>query len=133
MTLSMFRRSAIAAAMSALAVLPALAADKQRFDAEAFRKAQESGAPILVDIAAPWCPTCQAQKPIIEKIAQDPRFKALKIFQVDFDTQKDAVRQLNARNQSTLIAFNGSKETARSVGDTNAKSIEALISSSLAR
>lgn len=133
MTLVQFRRSMIATAMFALAAVPALAAEKQPFQAEAFRKAQESGAPILVDIAAPWCPTCQAQKPIIEKIVQDPRFKALKIFQVDFDTQKDAVRQLNARNQSTLIAFSGGKETARSVGDTNAKSIEALIGSSLAK
>lgn len=133
MTFTMLRRSMIATAMVALAAIPALAAEKQPFQAEAFRKAQESGAPILVDIAAPWCPTCQKQKPIIEAIAQDPRFKALKIFQVDFDTQKDVVRQLDVRNQSTLIAFNGGKETGRSVGDTNAKSIEALVSSSLAK
>jgi thioredoxin 1 len=131
MPLAILRRSAIVAAMLALTALPASAAEKQPFEAEAFRKAQASGAAILVDIAAPWCPTCQKQKPIIEKIAQDPRFKALKIFQVDFDTQKDVVRQLNARSQSTLIAFSGSTETARSVGDTNPQSIETLIGSSL--
>jgi thioredoxin 1 len=131
MPLAILRRSAVVAAMLALTALPAFAAEKQPFEAEAFRKAQASGAPILVDIAAPWCPTCQKQKPIIEKIAQDPRFKTLKIFQVDFDTQKDVVRQLNARSQSTLIAFSGSTETARSVGDTNPQSIETLIGSSL--
>lgn len=133
MPLAAFRRSVVLAAMLAITVLPAFAAERQPFDTEAFRKAQASGAPILVDIAAPWCPTCQKQKPIIEKLAQDPRFKALRIFQVDFDTQKDAVRELNARNQSTLIAFSGNRETGRSVGDTNPQSIETLIASSLAK
>lgn len=127
------RRAVLATALLLLASFGAQAADRRPFEIEAFRKAQASGAPILVDIAAPWCPTCQAQKPIIEKLVDGERFRALQIFHVDFDSQKDVVRQLNARNQSTLIAFNGAKETARSVGDTNPRSIEALIASSLVK
>lgn len=128
---SVFCRAAIAAAMVALSSAGTIAAERQAYEPEAFRKAQARGASILVDVAASWCPTCQRQKPIIEKITQLPRFRDLVIFHVDFDSQKDALRRLGARSQSTLIAFNGEKETARSVGDTNPASIESLIGSSL--
>jgi len=43
------------------------------------------------------------------------------------------VRFFQASRQSTLIAFNGAKETARSVGSTNAKEIRALAGSALAK
>jgi hypothetical protein len=46
---------------------------------------------------------------------------------VDFDSQKDAVRKLDARMQSTLVVFRGTVERGRSVGDTSAASIEALL------
>ena len=122
-----------AAALFMLVAVEAGAAERMKFEPEAFRKAQESGAAILVDIAASWCPTCQAQKPIIETLTQADKYRELRIFHVDFDTQKDVVRKLNARSQSTLIAFHGKTETGRSVGDTNRRSIENLISSSLSR
>ena len=48
-------------------------------------------------------------------------------FVVDYDSQKEAMRTLNARDRSTLIVFKGSKEVARSVADTNTTSIEALL------
>jgi len=134
MLLADIGRSIFAAAAIILAVaVDASAADRRPYEPEAFRNAQASGAPILIDIAASWCPTCQAQKPIIEKVTRADKYRELKIFHVDFDTQKDVVRQLNAQSQSTLIAFHGKRETGRSVGDTNARSIEALIGSSLSK
>jgi thiol-disulfide isomerase/thioredoxin len=84
-----------------------------------------------VDISASWCPTCAAQKPIIERVTARPEFDKLIIFKVDFDTQKDAVRGFAARMQSTLIGFKGTKETDRSVGDTEERSIEHLLASTL--
>jgi thioredoxin 1 len=50
---------------------------------------------------------------------------------IDFDSQKDLVQRFGARMQSTLIAFKGSKEEARSVGDTDRKSIAALLDTTL--
>lgn len=97
-----------------------------------FVAAQEAGWLILVDIAASWCPTCRAQKPIIESLAARPEYSELIILHVDFDTQKDIVRGFGARSQSTLIAFHGRHETGRSVGDTNPDSIEALMRSAIA-
>jgi thiol-disulfide isomerase/thioredoxin len=111
--------------------LPAAAAEWKPFDAAAFAQAQKDGKSILVDVFAPWCPTCRAQKPILEGLTAKPEFKDLLVLVVDFDTQKDVVRALKATAQSTLIAYKGDQETGRSVGDTNPGSIEALLDSAL--
>ena len=56
-------------------------------------------------------------------------YKSLTIFEVDFDSQKDAVKRFGARSQSTPIVFKGAKETGRSAGDTREASIEMLVKS----
>jgi thioredoxin 1 len=103
----------------------------EKFTPAALEAAQAAGKPILVEVTALWCPTCQAQKPILSQLAKDPKFKDLVTFEVDFDTQKDALRALNARSQSTLIVFKGKTEAGRSVGDTNKASISALLDKSI--
>ncbi|MFN3351034.1 thioredoxin family protein [Pseudorhodoplanes sp.] len=110
---------------------PALAADKKPFTAAAFEAAQAQGKPILIDVSAPWCPTCRAQAPILSKLMSDPRFKNLVAFNVDYDSQKDVLRKLNVQRQSTLIVFKGKQEAGRSVADTNPASIEALVAKAL--
>ncbi|MGO4562110.1 thioredoxin family protein [Rhizobiales bacterium 3FA27D7] len=116
-----------------IAIPTASAAERKVFDKASFDAAQQSDARILVDISASWCPTCKAQKPIIDKLAEDPTNKDLVIFAVDFDSQKSVVRQFGAQSQSTLIAFRGTSETARSVGDTNPDSIASLVQSTQAK
>jgi thioredoxin 1 len=50
------------------------------------------------------------------------------MFRVNYDKQKDVMRQLfKARDRSTLIMFKGSKETGRLFGETDAKEIQALL------
>jgi thiol-disulfide isomerase/thioredoxin len=107
------------------------AADKKPFTAAAFEAAQSGGKPILIDVSAPWCPTCKAQAPILSKLMSDPRFKGMVAFNVDFDSQKDVLRKLNVQYQSTLIVFKGKQEAGRSVADTNPASIEALLARAL--
>lgn len=101
------------------------------FSAEAFKAAQAAGGPILVEIHADWCPTCKAQRPILDKLTAGSKFKDLKIFRVDFDAQKPVVREFGAQMQSTLIVFKGAAEQGRSVGDTKEASIAALLDKSL--
>jgi thiol-disulfide isomerase/thioredoxin len=115
----------------ALSSFAASAAETNPYSAEAFNEAQKAGKSILVHINAPWCPVCQAQKPILAELAAEPKFKNLVVFEVDFDNQKDAVRAFNAQSQSTLIVFKGEMEIGRSVGDTHQKSIAALLASAL--
>lgn len=126
--LMLSRRSLLLVAALPLVMNTAEAAQFAPFTAEAFEAAQAADMPILVDITASWCPTCKAQKPIIEDLAARDAFKNLVVLQVDFDSQKDVVRALGARMQSTLIVFKGRDEVARSVGETDAAVIEAQLS-----
>ncbi len=134
----MHRRHFLALAIAVSAVpwvsaSTASAAEREIFSTASFEAAQQRGARILVDISATWCPTCKAQKPVVDKLAEEPSNKDLIIFAVDFDSQQSVVRQLRAQSQSTLIAFRGKTETARSVGDTDPDSIAALVRSTLAK
>jgi thioredoxin 1 len=113
--------------IACLAFTPALAAERAFFDKDDFEKAQAEGKRILVEVSAPWCPTCKAQAPIIKKYSDN----SFVIFMVDFDTQKEELKYLNARSQSTLIMYKGKVETARSAGDTTDAGIAKLIKSSL--
>ena len=108
---------------------PVPAAQTANFDRAQFNAAQQTGRPILVDIRASWCPVCAAPAPILARLSALPEYKDLLILRVDFDSQKDAVRTFSASSQSTLIAFHGTRETGRSVGDTNADSIAKLFRS----
>ncbi|WP_437416613.1 thioredoxin family protein [Sinorhizobium meliloti] len=118
-------------AFVALTAATAFAGELKPFETTAFEAAQQAGNPIVVDIWASWCPTCAAQEPIVEKLAASPDFSEVTVFKVDFDKQKDVVQALGAQRQSTLIAFKGASETARSVGDTDPASIETLFRSAL--
>ena len=49
------------------------------------------------------------------------------MFDVDFDSRKDVVRQFGATMQSTLITFKGATETGRSAGETKPEAISLLL------
>ena len=125
------RRALLFLAAAAALAGPGTVEAAQPFSAEAFAAAQAEGRPILVAVAAPWCPICRTQKPILLKLADDPRFKRLAVFEIDFDTQKDLLRRFDARQQSTLIAFKGATEVGRSVGETQPEWIESLLEKTL--
>ena len=121
----------VVASVVLMGSLPASAAEWKPFDASAFAAAQKDGKSILVDIFAVWCPVCRAQNPILVQLTREPKFKDMVVFKVDFDTQKDDVRAFKAQSQSTLIVFKGETEKGRSVGDTAAASIAALLEKAL--
>lgn len=109
----------------------ALAGETRPFSDAAFEAAQKGGKPVLIAVSAPWCPICRTQKPILAKLAAEPRFKDLQIFDIDFDSQKELLRRLNVRMQSTLIAYKGATEVGRSVGETQPEWIEGLVEKTL--
>jgi thioredoxin 1 len=129
----MIRRNLLVAfVLSAMCVgAPSAFATDQKYDQKAFDAAQAAGKPILVEVHAPWCPTCKAQAPILSRLKADPRFKQLASFTIDFDTQKDLLKKFNVQRQSTLIVFKGKQEAGRSIGDTNPVSIEQMLAKSI--
>lgn len=126
----MLRRSALAL-VAALLTLPAIAAERLKFDRAQFEAAQASGASILVEVHASWCPVCQKQEPTLAFLFDEAEFAKLKVFKVDFDTQKDALKLLRANKQSTLITFKGQTETGRSTGISDPDEIEKLMRKAL--
>lgn len=127
------RRSLVFATITAFvaAVVPAFAASLTTFDAKAFADAQKAGKPILIAVHATWCPTCKAQAPILSELRTDPKFARLVYFVIDFDGPKDLLKRFDVRMQSTLIAFKGTAEVGRSVGETGKDSIYALVGKAL--
>lgn len=120
-------RRTLLAAVAALAVAgPASARDPDPFDQAGFKAAQAAGEPIVIHVTAPWCGECRAQKPIVAELADQPEFAAMKLFNVDFDSQKDVLRAFRVQYQATFIVFKGETEVGRSTGVTEPAAIRAL-------
>ena len=130
MDLSRSIRSLCAAAGLALAAVAAFAGEvpynKAKFDA-----ALAKGTPVIVDFAASWCPTCKAQKPIVQGLLAEPKLKPVTLFLADFDTEVALKKQLGVTQQSTFIVFKGGKEVGRSTGQTQKDVIAELFHKAL--
>lgn len=97
----------------------------QPYNSKAFQDAQKVGQTIIIHVTAPWCSTCKAQHPTVASIEKER--PGLVVYEVDFDTAKDVLRQFRVQWQSTLIVFKGTQEVGRSTGDTDPGRIRALV------
>jgi thioredoxin 1 len=118
--------------VSALALAPlsgrlVKAASQTAFDQGRFDAARLGNGPVLVFVAADWCPTCRVQTPIIAQIGGELAYARLQIFRMDFDAQKIQRRALRATRQATIIAFKNGREVGRSVGATSPAQIRAVM------
>ena len=124
-------KTIVAAAAFAAASQFAQAFEAKKFDDAAFKAAQAAGSEIVVHVTAPWCPTCVSQHKTLGEIGKKPDYAKLAVFNIDIDTQADAMKVFKANAQSTLIAFKGATETGRLVGATKADAIEALLQTTM--
>ena len=113
-------------ALSSLASI-AMAGDIKPFNQQEFDQLTKAGKPVVLDISATWCPTCKAQKPIIEALMKQAAYKDVTLMAIDFDSAKPTLKTFKVGMQSTLVAFKGEKEVGRTVGDTTPAGIEGLI------
>ncbi len=119
------------ACLAGLASAAAPGGRAQPFTPVAFAAAKLAGKPILIDVTASWCPVCKIQRVVLGPLLAQPRFNDILVLEIDFDQQKDALRLVNARIQSTLIVYRGDDEMGRSLGDTNPESLESLLTMAL--
>jgi thiol-disulfide isomerase/thioredoxin len=122
----MFTKTVVALTLATLTSL-AMAGGIKPFSQQDFDKLTAEGKPVVLDVSASWCPTCKAQKPIIDALMKQPAYKDVTLLTIDFDANKPALRQFKVTMQSTLVAFKGARELARSVGDTTPEGIEGLV------
>jgi thiol-disulfide isomerase/thioredoxin len=117
--------------VSSLLIAGTAFAEPTAFSQSRFNQLQAAGKSILVEVYAPWCPTCRAQAPVVDTLLKKKEYQSIYVFRVDFDNQKEALKTFNVSKQSTLVVYKGSKEMGRSTGDTLSASIEKLIKKSL--
>jgi thioredoxin 1 len=125
------RRSLVLSAATIALVPTSCSARAAPYTAAALAEAQWLGRPVLVEIFAPWCSTCRAQKEVLDVIELEQRYWQVIRLVVDFDDAAADVRQLKATRQGTLIMFKGAVETGRIVGVSRRDAIEALLTAGL--
>ena len=106
-------------------------AGETAFTQAGFDQALAAGRPVIVDFQASWCPTCKAQKPIVDALLKEPKLKDVTLFSADYDTEAALKKQLRVAQQSTFVVFKGGKEVGRSTGDTSKAGIAALFDKAL--
>ncbi|AJG24683.1 thioredoxin family protein [Cupriavidus basilensis] len=119
-------RTVVAIGLTTLVSL-ARAGEIRPYTPQVFDQLTHAGNPVVVEVSATWCPTCKAQKPVIEGLLKQSAYQDVTVLTVDFDTNKAALKKFKVGMQSTLVAFKGASEVGRSVGDTTPSGIESLI------
>lgn len=104
-----------------------------QYDQAAFAEAQASGATILVDVYASWCPTCLSQHKVLEDLLKDPSYGNIVGFRVDYEGDPEFVGQYRVQAQSTIIMFNGEQEISRTIGVTSEKAINAQVTDAVVK
>ena len=92
---------------------------KEDFTQERFESLKADGELVLVDVFADWCSTCAKQQEILGDYVEIHPDVDLHILEVNYDKDKDVVRQLRAPRQSTLLLYAGEEQYWYSVAETD--------------
>lgn len=98
---------------------PAWSQDKEPFTEARFDSLQATGALVLLDVYANWCPTCAKQQEILKAYQEENPKVPLHILEINFDDQKEWVKKFKAPRQSTLILYRGDKQVWFNVAATS--------------
>lgn len=101
------------------------------YDRKEFDAAVAAGKPVVVDFSASWCPTCKAQKPVVDEFMGQPRFQEITLFVADFDKEVALKKRLRVIQQSTFVVFKAGKEVTRSTGQTDKAVLTAVFEKAL--
>lgn len=126
-----FKPSIAAFLLLLVSAISAHALEREPYTQERFEALQAAGEVVLVDIHADWCSTCAKQQTALEKYRAENPEKTFHILKVDFDQQKDLVRQFRAPRQSTFLLYKGNDQFWYSVAETRYEVIAAEIDKAL--
>jgi len=102
-------------------------AEFKSFSKTDYEAAIKSGAPVVIDFHASWCPTCKKQEPLLNEIVGSKGYEKVVALKADFDKEKELKKSLNVSKQSTIVVFKDGKEVGRSVGSTSKDDLKKLI------
>lgn len=119
--------AALAGSVMMIFVATFASAAETPFNQAQFDAMRAAGKPVAIVFHADWCPTCRAQAPLLKDLLQTPALKPVTLFVADFDTEKALKKSFGVTQQSTIVVFKDGKEVARSTGDTQRGSLDALL------
>ena len=90
----------------------------------------DASIPVLLDCWAPWCMPCRAQQPILEKVADELKGRAL-IASLNTEENRDAAYRLNIHSIPTLVIFKDGEERKRFIGLQKADSLTKALEDAL--
>lgn len=103
----------------------------ENFTTERFQALQAQGATVVVDVWAPWCPTCRNQAPKLEALLAEGAFSDYVGLKLHWDDQRALAKQLGAPRQSTVFVFKGSEQRRMSVAETDLDRLRDVLRSGL--
>ncbi|ALO41732.1 thioredoxin family protein [Pseudoalteromonas phenolica] len=119
----------ITSIISLFMAFSASAFEKQPFNETLFAELQNKGAVIMIDVYAPWCPTCKKQQKLFQQYHEQNPEKKFHVLVVDYDNDKQWVKKFRAPRQSTLLLYKGDKQFWYSVAETRFNVIEEKLNS----
>ncbi len=106
---------------------------KEPFSRERLQALQAAGELVLLDVFADWCPTCAKQQEVLAAYKREHPDVKLNILEINFDKDKQWVKEFRAPRQSTLILYRGHKQLWYSVAETRAEVIVAELNKAAGR
>lgn len=89
-------------------------AENPKFDVKDGRIIPANGRPVIVDFYADWCPPCQRQKPIFEKLRKEFSGR-IDFISIDVDANEDIAANYVGRGIPTLAFILPNGETAATI------------------
>ena len=100
---------------------------KQDFDKAKFDQLQKEGKPVLIDVYASWCPTCERQQWLLSSYFKENPDSNVLVMVVDYDEDKQWVKHFKAPRQSTLALYQNGERVWFSVAETRKRYIVAAL------
>jgi thioredoxin 1 len=99
-------------------------------DEDSFKKAIQSGQPVLIDFWAPWCGPCKALGPVIDKLSEMFKNKAI-IAKVDIDEVPQLATEYGVSSIPTVKIFKNKEEIESFTGAYPLKKYQQVLEANL--
>ncbi len=97
---------------------------------DAFKKAIQSSQPVLVDFWAPWCGPCMALGPVIDKLSDLYKDKAV-VGKINIDEASQLVVELEVSSIPTVKFFKNGQEIESLSGAYPQKKYQQILEANL--
>lgn len=96
-----------------------------------FNKEIYAGNLVVLLFKAAKCPTCDQQSTSISQLQKIPRYKAIRLFSIDFDLERSIVQKFNIEKPGTIILMKGTTEVYRWSAVQTQNALESAVANAL--